>query len=59
MEAAEAACDLVFFGHFVIEVVFQLCGLVFVVVLLASAASGQRWLELRTARAVFGFFRGE
>jgi hypothetical protein len=56
LEAAHAACDLVFLGHVIVELIVELHRVVFVDVLLACSASGQRWLDLRAARGLFGLF---
>jgi hypothetical protein len=52
--AAYAACDLVLLCYIVIEVVFELCHVIFVVVLLACSSSGQGRLDLRIEGWLFG-----
>jgi hypothetical protein len=53
--AAYAACDLVFLCYVIIEVVLELCDIVFIVVLLACSSSGQGRFNLRIESWLFGF----
>jgi hypothetical protein len=57
--ATDAASDLVFLGHVVVELIVEFRRLGLVVVLLACPASCQRWLDLRPARWLLWLFRGE
>jgi hypothetical protein len=54
-----ASCDLLFLGYLVLKLVFELGGVVFVIVLSASSASGRGWLCLRAAKWLVKLFRGE
>jgi hypothetical protein len=54
--AAHASGDLVFLCHVLVGLIVELRGLVFVIVVFACPASGQRWLELRTLSRLFGLF---
>jgi hypothetical protein len=54
--STDAAGDLVFLGHVVIELILDFGCVIFVVVLLACSASGQRWFDVRVERRLFGLF---
>jgi hypothetical protein len=54
--ATDAAGDLVFLSKVVVEVIFELCNVVLVVVLLACAAAGQWGLDERVEGRLLGLF---